>query len=167
MEAILEMISSRIQEDFKAQQNAKLNSEEGGTLYQKRKIDVESVFGQVKQNLNFRRLHLRGNDKVKIELGLVALAHNMRKRVAADRHSQENEKMHNKNHGDQCNQVCVIFSLSGLLGLPPFLMKRTILKTVEIQYCLITGAITIIGTMVTTWTLIYCGSFISTIHHRL
>ncbi len=109
-----------VYEDFKAQQNAKLNSEEGGTLYQKRKIDVESVFGHVKQNLAFRRLHLRGSEKVKIELGLVALAHNMRKRVAADRHSQENEKMHNKNHGDQCNQVSVIFSISGLLGQPLF-----------------------------------------------
>lgn len=77
-----------VYEDFKAQQNSKLNSEEGRTLYQKRKIDVESVFGHVKQNLGFRRLHLRGQEKVTIELGLIALAHNLRKRATIDRCSQ-------------------------------------------------------------------------------
>lgn len=73
-----------VYEELKAKQNQKLNSEEGRTLYQKRKIDVESVFGHIKQNLGFRRLHLRGKEKVSIELGLIAIAHNMRKRALVD-----------------------------------------------------------------------------------
>ncbi|TPE70799.1 IS1182-like element IS660 family transposase [Halalkalibacterium halodurans] len=78
-----------VYEELKAKQHQKLKSEEGRTLYQKRKTDVESVFGHVKQNLGFRRLHLRGKESVHIELGLVALAHNLRKRATVDRRSKE------------------------------------------------------------------------------
>lgn len=88
-----------VYEELKAKQNQKLNSEEGRTLYQKRKIDVESVFGHIKQNLGFRRLHLRGKEKVSIELGLIAIAHNMRKRALVDqqRSLEPDRKNQNKN----------------------------------------------------------------------
>ncbi len=38
------------------------------------------MFGQIKANRQFRRFLLRGLDKVTIELGLVAIAHNLMKR---------------------------------------------------------------------------------------
>ncbi len=41
--------------------------------------DVEAVFGNIKQNMNFKRFMLRGIEKVTIETGLIALAHNLKK----------------------------------------------------------------------------------------
>ncbi|WP_438940068.1 transposase, partial [Chitinophaga hostae] len=40
------------------------------------------VFGNIKQNHHFRRFMLRGIEKVEIETGLLALAHNLRKKIA-------------------------------------------------------------------------------------
>lgn len=56
-----------------------LNSAEGFVYRGRRLAEVESVFGQIKHNNNFRRFMLRGIGKVKIEWALVALAHNMKK----------------------------------------------------------------------------------------
>jgi hypothetical protein len=41
--------------------------------------DVEIIFGDTKQNQQFRRFHLRGTEKVTIEMTLVVIAHNLRK----------------------------------------------------------------------------------------
>jgi transposase len=61
----------------------RLDSPEGRQLRSQRPVDVESVWGQIKQNRNFRRFMLRGLPKVNAEWGLVALAHNMIKKQAA------------------------------------------------------------------------------------
>ena len=42
--------------------------------------DVEPVFANIKHNHHFRRFMLRGKEKVAIETGLLALAHNLRKK---------------------------------------------------------------------------------------
>ena len=57
----------------------KLRSEEGIQKRKKRCVDVEPVFANWKQNKNFRRTNLRGKEKVLIEIGLIALAHNLQK----------------------------------------------------------------------------------------
>ena len=56
-----------------------LNSAKGKELRRRRGVEVESVFGQIKQNGNFRRFFLRGIEKVTIETGLLCLAHNIKK----------------------------------------------------------------------------------------
>lgn len=56
-----------------------LLSEEGQRLRARRGIEVESVFGRLKHNWRFRRFMLRGLEKVKIEWGLLCIAHNMAK----------------------------------------------------------------------------------------
>jgi len=43
---------------------------------------VEPVFANIKNNHHFKRFMLRGKPKVEIEAGLVALAHNLRKKAA-------------------------------------------------------------------------------------
>ena len=58
-----------------------LQSEEGKRLYAKRKIEVEPVFGNIKQNKGFRRFMLRGKEKVNTEFGLIAIAHNLSKAI--------------------------------------------------------------------------------------
>ena len=38
-----------------------------------RSVEYETIFGQTKGNLNFRRFKLRGNEKVSVEWGLLIL----------------------------------------------------------------------------------------------
>ncbi len=59
-----------------------LNGEAGIEKRKQRCHDVESVFGNIKQNHGFRRFMLRGKQKVAIEWGLLAIAQNIRKKAA-------------------------------------------------------------------------------------
>jgi transposase len=74
-------ISFRLLE-FRRQARANLTSEAGQCLRASRSTEVEPVFGIIKQNMGFRRFHLRGLEKVKTEWGLVSIAHNMKKLAA-------------------------------------------------------------------------------------
>jgi transposase len=67
---------------YKEQVRENLNSEKGIYHRKKRPCDVEPVFANIKNNHHFRRFMLRGKPKVEIEAGLVALAHNLRKKAA-------------------------------------------------------------------------------------
>ncbi|WP_408009986.1 transposase [Pseudalkalibacillus sp. A8] len=66
-------------EEMKVKAKAALESEENVVKYAQRKVEVESVFGHIKGNRSFRRFSLRGLDKVHVEFGIVALAHNLLK----------------------------------------------------------------------------------------
>lgn len=44
---------------------------------------VEPVFAQLKHNHGLRRFSLKGLEKVELEFGLMALGHNLRKKIAA------------------------------------------------------------------------------------
>ncbi len=57
----------------------RLNSERGKRYRSQRPVDVEGVFGIIKNNRNFRRFRLRGMEKVEIEVGLLSIAHNLAK----------------------------------------------------------------------------------------
>ena len=58
-----------------------LSSERGINLRKQRCHDVETVFAQIKNNKGFRRFNLRGKSKVEVETGLLAIAHNLKKRA--------------------------------------------------------------------------------------
>lgn len=64
---------------YREQARNNLLSEQGKLLRIQRNVEVESVFGNIKHNMRFRRFNLRGLEKVKTEWGLVCIAHNMRK----------------------------------------------------------------------------------------
>lgn len=68
---------------YRRQARQNLTSAEGQRLRTARSTEVETVFGQVKHNMGFRRFHLRGLAKVKTEWGLVSIAHNMQKLALA------------------------------------------------------------------------------------
>ena len=57
----------------------RLNSETGLLYRSKRPVEVEPVFGMIKNNRKYRRFLLRGLEKTEIEAGLISIAHNMRK----------------------------------------------------------------------------------------
>ena len=53
---------------------------EDGIAHRKRRCwDIEAVFANIKQNMNFRRFMLRGLEKLTIETGLLAMAHHLKK----------------------------------------------------------------------------------------
>lgn len=66
-------------ERYKLKAREFLNSEEGIKLRKQRGIEVETPFGDIKQNQKTRRFLLRGRKKVNIEAGLTAIAYNIRK----------------------------------------------------------------------------------------
>ena len=68
--------------EHKRKATERLTSEKGIYHRKRRPVDVEPVFGNIKSNHGFRRFMLRGKEKVLIETGLLALAHNLRKKVA-------------------------------------------------------------------------------------
>lgn len=57
----------------------RLRSEKGINHRKQRPVDVEPVFGIIKHNRGFKRFVLRGLNKVEIEFGLLAIAHNLKK----------------------------------------------------------------------------------------
>jgi transposase len=67
---------------YRKQAHKMLNSERGLYHRSKRPVDVEPVFGNIKNNKGFKRFMLKGIKKVEIEAGLLAMAHNLKK-VAA------------------------------------------------------------------------------------
>lgn len=74
-------VSHRLNE-LRAKARELLLSDKGKDHRRQRPVDVEPVFGILKQNKGFRRFMLRGIDKVSIEFGLLALAHNLKKMAA-------------------------------------------------------------------------------------
>ena len=57
----------------------KLLSEDGIAHRKQRCWDIEAIFGNIKQNMGFKRFMLRGLEKVETEFGLIAMAHNLKK----------------------------------------------------------------------------------------
>jgi IS5 family transposase len=66
-------------QELKEHVKSLLLSEKGAYHRKKRYVDVEPVFGNIKQNKGFKRFKLRGLANVSIEFGLLALAHNLAK----------------------------------------------------------------------------------------
>lgn len=58
---------------------AKVRTPEGRALYARRKVNVEPVFGQIKEARGFRRFLLRGLANIRGEWSLVCLTHNLLK----------------------------------------------------------------------------------------
>jgi transposase len=67
---------------LRKQAEQRLKTEKGIYYRKKRPADVEPVFGNIKYNKNFKRFLLKGIDKTEIELGLVCIAHNLKKMAA-------------------------------------------------------------------------------------
>lgn len=64
---------------FKAECKKKLLEEKTRSIYKRRKIEVEPVFGHLKAQLAFHRFHLRGKQGTKIDIGLALMALNLKK----------------------------------------------------------------------------------------
>ena len=76
---------------LKRQARELLTGERGMMHRSNRPIEPEAVFGDIKFNHGFRRFRLKSTKKVKVEFGLVALAHNLRKysAILSDRMAEQ------------------------------------------------------------------------------
>lgn len=66
-------------ENYKEQARLNLDSAYGIYLRKRRGIEVETFFGDLRQNCRYNRFLLRGLKKTDHELGLLAIGHNLRK----------------------------------------------------------------------------------------
>lgn len=62
---------------YKSQVIGNLKSEKGLLLRARRGVEVETVFGHIKRNWEFKRFRLRGRDKVATEWGILCIAYNL------------------------------------------------------------------------------------------
>jgi len=67
---------------LRQQAEKRLKSKRGIKKRKQRCFDTEPVFANIKHNHHFKRFMLRGIEKVSVETGLLALAHNLRKKTA-------------------------------------------------------------------------------------
>lgn len=70
-------------DNYKARVRELLTSEQGLKHRSNRPIEPEAVFGQIKECGKFRRFRLKGMTGAKIDFGLKAIAHNLRKLALA------------------------------------------------------------------------------------
>lgn len=63
----------------KAKAKQKLLSERGVARRKQKCWDMEAIFGNIKPNMNFKCFILKGIDKVNTEIGLMEMAHNLKK----------------------------------------------------------------------------------------
>ena len=70
-------------DNYKTRARELLTSEQGIKHRSNRPIEPEAVFGQIKECGRFRRLRLKGLTGAKIDFGLKALAHNLKKLAQA------------------------------------------------------------------------------------
>jgi transposase len=75
--------------DFRENSHANITTAEGILLRMNRSIQVEGVFGSIKEDHGFRRFLLRGRKNVLVEFLLMSLGHNM-------------NKLHNKIQDGRC-----------------------------------------------------------------
>ena len=66
-------------EKYKVRMRIRLESDYGHAMLKRRRQDVEPTFGDIKRNMEFRRFNLRGRIKCELELGIISMAHNIKK----------------------------------------------------------------------------------------
>ena len=80
---------------YRAEVKRLLTSQRGLYHRSNRPVEPEAVFGDIKYNHGFKRFRLRSNEKVRVEFGLVALAHNLRKYMAVSICREDNNTANN------------------------------------------------------------------------
>lgn len=105
-------------EYFKAHARVLLQDNVTGEIYRQRKIDVEPAFGNLKANLAFNRLSVRGKNKVSQELGFAFMALNLRK-LRKNRKDKRLKIRKNKHFEMTLVIFKCLFYFKRLLGQPP------------------------------------------------
>ena len=84
---------------YRAKARELLMSNRGLMHRSRRPIEPEAVFGNIKFNHGFKRFRLKSAEKVSVEWGLVAIAHNLRKYIARKTESSNCQRLFIANIG--------------------------------------------------------------------
>lgn len=100
---------------FKNYVKEQLSSEIGAEIYGHRKIDVEPIFGRMKAIFGVRRIHLRGQDAVRNELGILLMAMNLTKlaKRLAKASRQKQKTIKNRIEILKYQRISILFLLRG------------------------------------------------------
>ncbi|WP_144463767.1 IS1182 family transposase, partial [Siminovitchia fortis] len=113
-----------IYEEMKAKAKTALECEENAEIYSRRKTEIESVFGHIKGNRSFRRFSLRGLEKVHVEFGIVALAHNFLKVAGIRQLLSGGDPTNAKSGGEKRFVFLLLIYFRGFLDSPFFILRR-------------------------------------------
>ncbi len=75
----IELTATQAKTEASQRMRAKLQTDEGRAIYNRRKAIVEPVFGQIKEARGIRRFSLRGLEKVAAEWSIICWTHNLLK----------------------------------------------------------------------------------------
>ena len=78
---------------YRAMARELLTSEKGLEHRSRRPIEPEAVFGNIKFNHGFKRFRLKSIEKVSVEWGLVAIAHNLRKYITRKTENSNSQRL--------------------------------------------------------------------------
>jgi len=101
-------------DQYRSEAYSNLTSQQGIKLRKQRNTEPETVFGNIKWNLDFNRFGLRGKDKVNVEMGLISLAHNMIKIYQIELKKASDGKMM-KQKSEQKNATYCYFYFCSIL----------------------------------------------------
>lgn len=90
-------------EYFKHHVKENLESDHGKAIYAQRKIDVETIFDRLKGGIGMRRTHVRGNQAVHTDIGMMLMSMNLTKLALEARRKVEafqHKSVKNKNRDE-------------------------------------------------------------------
>ncbi len=93
------LINEKWEQQKKLIQQLLFSEEKTGEIYGRRKVDVEPVFGNLKANLRFTRMSVRGDENVINELGFAFMAVNLRKYTAANADQVSDNRINKQKKG--------------------------------------------------------------------
>jgi len=111
--------------NYKKQVRELLASQEGKQLYRQRSIEPESVFGQMKANMHYKRFRHFGKDKITMDFAIFAIAFNIGKMWNID---QKTKKKSANNDKLRCSfpLICTVWVKIKILQHRKLASKRTI-----------------------------------------
>lgn len=101
-------------EYFKHQAKENLESEDGKEIYAQRKIDIETIFGRLKGIFGMRRVHVRGEQAVHNDIGIMLMSMNLTKlaiearRIASAFHRKFSK---NKNRNEGIKKLIIFIAI--------------------------------------------------------
>jgi len=103
-------------DQYRLQALKNLTSPAGEKLRKQRNIEPETVFGNIKWNLHYSRFRLRGKEKVNIEMGLLSIAHNVKKIYQVDVNRMANSSIKSIEFNKQQSTVGLFYFYSEFIA---------------------------------------------------
>lgn len=109
---------------YKQKARTLLTSEKGIKHRKRRSVEPESVFGQMKNNMHYRRFRHFGQDKVLMDFAFFAIAFNLKKVAAQLKKTQENDPLPSQDATSRGKEGAERFEIITFTHFKPYLSKN-------------------------------------------